>query len=406
MQMIFVFMAIAMCRLEVAAVHFRTPDGHILLPEHIPSTPVLFMEFEAFSRKFRLMLTDSSHYINGITMKKSLCDFSISSQSEDDCYGSLSFCAEISGRFVLHQYIYTIRSTAANSIHIHQAEYTAHHPNAITELKTATLPAKATKYPQKTLQIFLINDFERVQEVGPGINHKTVQMFNISKSILEKNKWKRYSINLKLNGILNVVHSPLAQNQPNTHSTQTILEDRTEGLEQIDNIRALHTFSGMFRSVDNKKDVVEELLDQAGLIVLLQPSGRIVSGLTFANGFGSSDRRFSIVRISGTDSYFHQGRILAHEIAHSIGADHELCGMCLMKPEANPVGNEDDVFLSSEAIDAVEHFLYTSNIHTDAANTCGNGLISDDKECDSGLYGGSLCCTNKCKLRPGMQCDG
>ncbi|KHN69541.1 hypothetical protein M896_060390 [Ordospora colligata OC4] len=405
MQMILVFIAIAICITENVSVDFRTPDGQILLPERIPSTPVLFMEFKAFSRKFRLMLNDSSHCINGITMKKSLCDFSISSQSQDDCYGSLSFCGEISGKFILGQYIYNIRSTMASHIHISQVEYPVSNPNKINELISTVSTAKVTSDTQKRLPIFLINDFERVQEVGPSINQDTMQMFNISKKILEKNKWKRYNINLKLNGILNVVHSPLNVRQTNVPWAQTISEDHTEGLEQFDNIRMLKTFSDMFRSIDNKEDMMGKLMDQAGLIVLLQPSGSIVSGLTFSNGFGSSDRRFSIVRISGTDSYFHQGKVLAHEIAHSIGANHELGTKCLMKPEDSPVDNDEDAFLSNKAIDAMEHFLYKNKIRTDTINTCGNGLIDDDKECDSGLYAGSLCCTNRCRLRSGELCS-
>ena len=51
--------------------------------------------------------------------------------------------------------------------------------------------------------VFLINDLERVQEVGPNINFDSLEKFHNSKRIFEKNKWSIHEIKLSLNGIIN-----------------------------------------------------------------------------------------------------------------------------------------------------------------------------------------------------------
>ncbi|KAG5860027.1 hypothetical protein KMI_03g04750 [Encephalitozoon hellem] len=400
-MLLFVLLASVSCRAEEIDMVFTTLDNKVLPIESVPSSSDLAVTFKAFGREFRLALNDSSLKVNGVLMRQNLCDFSVTCLYEEECYGSMSFCNSIYGSFVSSGVMYQIKSTEDGKVEIEE----------LGRVSAGTQEHVSKKHPEtekkRVIKIFLINDYDRVQEIGPDINLDTIEIFRNAKDIFEGNKWNIRGIELSLNGILNVVDRPLIQEPFSRLQELEMIKNRgfnPEYIEKADSIRMLNAFSRTFgsASVDTNAG---EFLKKSNLILLLQTSSIKVNGLTFVGGVSSATKRFGVIRISELDSYFYKGKVMAHEIAHGLGAEHEADGECLMREEESPLEKEEHVSLGHKAIEAIESFILGNESKFGDMDTCGNGVMGEGKECDSGLPNGSICCTKRCKLRPWARCD-
>ncbi|KMV65934.1 hypothetical protein M970_060320 [Encephalitozoon cuniculi EcunIII-L] len=400
-MLLFAVLALVSGRAEEVDMAFTDPDGKAIPVESIPSSSDFVMAFMAFGRKFRLRLSDSSLKIGGVLMRQNLCDFSIACLGEEKCYGSASFCNSIHGLFVSAGTVYQIRSAGAGKVRIEDLRHvpmdTEEGGEGHDEEGNVT----------RVIKVFLINDFDRVQEMGPDINLDTVEIFRNAKDVFEKNKWNIRGIELSLNGILNAVDRPLAHELFSKQQELDMIRTNTfdpEYVEKVDSIEMLRTLSRMLGTVHGNAGV-EMLLEKSNLVLLLQTSSIKINGLTFVGGMGSAAKRFGIIKVSEPDSYFYKGKVLAHEIAHALGAEHEEGGRCLMREEESPLEKEESAALSHESIEKIESFISRNESKFGEIDTCGNGIMDGKKECDAGLPNGSVCCTSKCKLRAWAQCD-
>lgn len=381
---------------------FTNANGECVSPQNIPKTPSMTMEFDAFGKRFKIWLRDSSHKVNGVVMKTNLCDFSVYVVNGTEAYGSISFCDSIHGSFVFSGSEYRICSFGPEEIEVEESRDEA--MNTPTSIVLHRREAS-----KKFIKVLLVNDFERVQETGPNVNFDTIEIFNNAKMIFENNNWSKYDIELVLSGVFNVVDRPLMYEPFDEFRRLNRLrsgEAGSQDMEHVESIERLRTFSEMFASIE-KNSGAGELLAKANMTFLLQASDTTnkVNGLTFVGGAGSSARAFGIIKISDADSYFYKGKILAHELSHALGARHDLGTRHLMRKSEDPVDREEDASLSQKSITDIEDFISQNHLDFGDINTCGNGIMDKTKECDSGLPFGSSCCTRECKLRPQAQCD-
>lgn len=391
-------------RKEKTSPLFKDMDGAYISLDKISTVSSMIMEFDAFGRRFEIELRDSSRRTDGVLMKQSLCDFSIVTVNDAEAYGSISLCDSIHGTFVSSGLEYQLRSGGIDEIEVEKIRY---EPGSV-QLSRANLLER--KPGTKVVKIFLINDLQRVQEVGPDINSDTAEIFDNAKKIFENNEWKRYGIELALNGILNIVDKPIINESFSEFLGLSKLRfggpSALQDLEKSRSMDKLRIFSEMFESIKNEPGDTNNLLASSNLVVLLQASDTDkVNGLTFIGGAGAPSKGFGIVEISENDSYFYKGKILAHEISHSLGARHDLDSKHLMRKEESPADREEEMPLSRRSIEEIEDFIAENETDFEAVNTCGNGIMDRTKECDSGLLFGSVCCTKDCKLRPRAECD-
>eukprot|EP00835_Amoeboradix_gromovi_P002945 NODE_180_length_15790_cov_0.586706.p3 type:complete len:574 gc:universal NODE_180_length_15790_cov_0.586706:7779-9500(+) len=122
-------------------------------------------------------------------------------------------------------------------------------------------------------------------------------------------------------------------------------------------------------------------------------------------------------------------KIMAHEIAHNLGAIHDclapnLSGCCkcsessngdcnsryLMNPSQKVITEDFSPCTVSTVCDQLSTFNCLSSDPSSAdvfsKNTCGNGILEEGEECDCGdLCESDRCCTDECKLTPGSFCS-
>lgn len=398
---LFVLLAFVPCKAEEISMVFASLDNRIIPMESIPLSSNLILTFKAFGKEFRLRLSDSSLEANGVLMRQNLCDFSITCLDEEECYGSMSFCNSIRGSFVSSGIMYKIKSTEDGRVEIEELGQASMHAQKDVKKHVEVGGGK------RVIKVFLINDYDRVQEIGPDINLDTMEIFKNAKDVFEGNKWNIHGIKLSLNGILNVVDKPLIQEPFSRLHELGMIKTRDfnpEYIEKADSIRVLNAFSRILGPGRMDTDA-GSFLEKSNLILLLQTSSIKVNGLTFVGGMGSSTRKFGVIRISESDSYFYKGKVLAHEIAHGLGAEHEPDERCLMREEESPLEKEENAALSHKTIKKIENFILKNELRFGEVDTCGNGVMEEGKECDSGLPNGSICCTSQCKLRSWAQCD-
>ena len=151
-----------------------------------------------------------------------------------------------------------------------------------------------------------------------------------------------------------------------------------------------------------------------------------VEGLAFVRGMCQSRFSVSIVRAPGIDlkhgssrliSLRYQAQVIAHELGHSLSASHDgLENSCpdsgyIMQASAISAGQPLAMGWSPCAVEAISEFLHhpdsrcldVRNVPT--TSLCGNGIVDEGEECDSGSPNGSSCCTSSCKLTSGSECD-
>lgn len=152
----------------------------------------------------------------------------------------------------------------------------------------------------------------------------------------------------------------------------------------------------------------------------------LVEGLAFVRGMCQSRFSVSIARAPGVDSKHstsrlvsqrYQAQIIAHELGHSLGASHDgLENYCpgsgyIMQPSAISMGRPLASGWSKCSVESISEYLnHPDSSCLDIKNVpttslCGNGIVDDGEECDSGSPSGSICCTSTCKLTSGSECD-
>ncbi|KAF9762996.1 Zinc metalloproteinase-disintegrin-like BfMP [Nosema granulosis] len=442
---------------------YRDGYNRLISPEDLYKHGTFYIDFESY----KLKLVSSVYTEDGVVFKKDICHYSAFKEGTES-YGSFDICGKIQGRIVegsktieyrsgknpyemaveeSQDSIIEVRKNSVviklnKNVHVTEIEVTKEIENTNKEIEntnkgientnkeientnkeientnkgientnkgientnkentfiTGTIKENTNKKnPIKTnttmnniinhtmlektayVKIFFINDRDRVEDLQGDINFDTQEMFREASRIIEG----MFKIKLQFMGVLNIVDGTLF---PEVYTSK---------------IQKLEYLSNFFedRSLDKS-------LQNSNLIVFLTSKDiDDVEGLSFIGGSCSLRDGYSMINISQKDSSFYKGKVLAHEILHSLGAHHDDKSLSLMRESFNPVYRESEVVISKETQEEVEAFLHRNISMFTKANTCGSGFVDGSKECDSGLPFGSECCTEDCRLRDGSECD-
>lgn len=182
-----------------------------------------------------------------------------------------------------------------------------------------------------------------------------------------------------------------------------------ERSSEYDSPESLERFADMFEPIKNDPRNEGSLFQTSNLIVLLtdKEDSTNIEGLTFIGGACSANDSYSVIRLKSSDSTFYHGKVMAHEILHSLNAKHDKDEKdMLMEQQGCTTCMEDDRRISENTKKQIRDFIASQDSTCfDKFNLCGNGMIDEGEECDPGSPFGSECCTPTCKLKSNAQCD-
>lgn len=172
---------------------------------------------------------------------------------------------------------------------------------------------------------------------------------------------------------------------------------------------SLEKFADFLEPIKNDPKNKGTLFSTSNLIILLteKEDNSNIEGLTFIGGACSTNDSYSIIRLKANDSLFYHGKVMAHEILHSLNATHDNEEINkLMEKQGCTTCMEDDRKISENTKKQIYEFILNQDSSCfEKYNLCGNGILDEGEECDPGSPYGSECCTSTCKLRVNSECD-
>ncbi|KAM0675418.1 hypothetical protein GVAV_001245 [Gurleya vavrai] len=178
--------------------------------------------------------------------------------------------------------------------------------------------------------------------------------------------------------------------------------------EEQFSINKLQKYANLFLKIKSDPNNRNSPFSNANLIILYTLKTNIshIEGLTYRGGACSKNDTFSVIHLYPEDSIFYQAKVTAHEILHSLNASHNCNKNFLMDSEGCTTCRENDVRISECSINEVIDFISKQDDKCfELESLCGNGIIDEGEECDSGLPFGSECCTQYCRLRKNAECE-
>lgn len=314
-------------------------------------------------------------------------------------------------------------------------------------------PFSTSESKQKTIELVIVNDPARTAQLGEDdVEVSTLQLYNIVQSLFDLTNFGGFHIRIQIVAVLSLtdddstssIHRiPRSVLSSDPISPHDLLDEMSSWigtfvnppfsflsffsfkkkssmsnfpwLKDFDHLQLL---SGRVWDVSTvKKDVQDKHVSSGA---------DSVEGLAFVRGMCQSRFSVSIAKAPGVDlkhgsshliSLRYQAQIIAHELGHSLGASHDgFENRCpesgyIMQASAISTGRPLAIGWSSCSIEAMSEFLHHPdsrclNIkNVPVTSLCGNGIIDDGEECDSGSPNGTDCCSSTCKLTPGSECD-
>ncbi len=269
------------------------------------------------------------------------------------------------------------------------------------------------KVPQtKYIEMFIVNDYQRYLQYNRNLEDlelNTLAIISGAQNLFDRALFHGFKIKLILSYMF--TETDYERFLPN----YDVAVDASKLLEHFCDWKSIYlphnvTAEGIpFRVWDN----AHLLSGRAFRSNIYEREAETVEGLSYVRGMCTSSSSCSIVRAAFHTDPMNTALVLAHEIAHNLDAGHDGKGN-----ECSPFGNVMQATSCSMcnqvaeswskcSIDAIGQFLKSeeSLCLDNSPNLCGNGILDQGEECDSGRPNGSSCCTETCRLRDGAQCD-
>ncbi|KAK1349042.1 hypothetical protein CWI38_0396p0030 [Hamiltosporidium tvaerminnensis] len=378
-------------------------------------------------------------------LKHHPCLYSCQVIKDPSSYGEFDLCNTIKGKFVYKNVYYEItqekeikpyngtvyaykiiRIYNRNENHGNNEPFIKNKQNNVIETKKILEEQKNTV----DLKIFFINDLPRLELHKNDILKNTNQIFRRTADILSREDYHGLKINVQLMGILNIVGyktktgdfiSKKADFDGDERERANYFDDNT--ISHIDSYKDymsknLYDFSVWFSLIINKTYNLS-LLSPSYFYILLSTNSKVeIDGLSYIND-QIQKNNFIYVTLRSFDSIFYGGRVVAHEVLHSFGVNHDDEEGCdkngyLMEDIGCVECRENDYFMSNCTInkvyDILKETLRDNFIETELeisqkplstfqkiSKKKKNHLVNDN--CDSFLPFGSLCYSSDCTPR-------
>lgn len=223
------------------------------------------------------------------------------------------------------------------------------------------------------LRIFFVNGYNGIRELGSNVKRDTYEVFKNAKRIIERIDFGGIRVKMVIMGMLedpNRDKENCKNNEERLEYFRKTFNDIKEGNFK-DNEGAFEYFIRKFNSIMHKEDDLKEKLEyfikefndirenpmiSSNLMILLLSSNNDdVEGASYIGGTAFPGDGYSLVRMDVKDSYFYRGKVLAHEILHTIGGQHDSEEGYLMNEYLDQDGKE--VKVSNRTIHEVGRFL-------------------------------------------------
>lgn len=228
------------------------------------------------------------------------------------------------------------------------------------------------------IRILLVNDASRTARLGSRVFEETLAIFRNARRIFEREDWGGYRISLKLSNIFSIERGPAEQMHGDESLGPRVPSDSAE--EECEAGRAnvlcrapgaspetVERRSRYKRDLAGVADVLERVLagsqredefhEQQDVVFLVSDeANRDIEGLSYDGCVFGQDMCLGIVFIDGGDSRFH-GKVLAHELVHTLGGSHDTEGGFLMEATSSEHTKHMDARVSRATKEAVTRFL-------------------------------------------------
>lgn len=212
----------------------------------------------------------------------------------------------------------------------------------------------------KRLQVLLVNDATHLQ--GSECISRTKKIFLEAQKIFERSKWKRAKVSLALSGVTTLLEQGLKSKMHGVMHRSGVHENRSPVVASTFT-EYLSNFEAMMNKVKFNPMNLDSELYRAGLILLLTTSDNYaVGGFTYIGG-ADTLKNYSIVNLSVYDADSYSGKLLAHEVAHSLGATHDEDPGYLMEESIGPKA----CGLSEKSVKEIENFFLCNNMKKEYA---------------------------------------
>lgn len=184
------------------------------------------------------------------------------------------------------------------------------------------------------LRIALINEYDRYKELQSDAYNDTLEIFNNAKKIIESLEFDYFTLTLSNTIIISRTESNLLSNK----KSEAPLEDFEKNISKL-------------------KEVNSKLQKSDLLVLVTNDSVNEQEGLSYYQGMKDIDTRYMIINLDNKNTAYYNGKILVHEILHTLGSLHDKGNNGFLMDELFVNKNNREIILSDDRRHEVEAFV-------------------------------------------------
>ncbi|WUR03592.1 zinc-dependent metalloproteinase [Vairimorpha necatrix] len=183
------------------------------------------------------------------------------------------------------------------------------------------------------LKIALINDYDRYKSLNKKANDETLEIFDMTRKILNSLKFKDFMVDIFLSINLN-------------RTTSNLISSKLK-----DPLTTLESKISKIKSINNK------LYDSDLIILITNDKFNDREGMSYLNGLEDRETKYIIVNLDQEDTIFYKAKVLVHEILHTLGSSHDEEGDGFLMDKNFLDKNDKKVLLSEKSVKDIEKFV-------------------------------------------------
>jgi hypothetical protein len=184
------------------------------------------------------------------------------------------------------------------------------------------------------LRIGLINEYERYNQLQLYAYNDALEIFNSAKNIIENLEFNYFTLTLVNTIIISRTESNLLPNK----KSEAPLEDFEKNISKL-------------------KEINTRLQSSDLLVLVTNDAANEQEGLSYYQGMKNIDTRYIIINLDPQNTAYYKGKILVHEILHTLGSLHDKGSSGFLMDELFVNKNDKEIRLSDERRHEVEAFV-------------------------------------------------